>query len=897
MRFDLDATSTLVTSCLSIKKQHPEVVGPLVLNGEAELISIALNETPLNPADYKIENNELKLLVSPIDDFKLTIVTKINPAAATNLEGLHTAGDILTTHCEPEGFRKITYYSDRPDVLATFTTEMHADKTKYPVLLSNGNLLHTADEADGKHVVIYHDPVPKPSYSFALVAGELVPHEDVFTTRSGKCVALKIFVTREDVPKTAHAMQALKAAMHFDEEHYDREYDLDSYVIVGVPEFSSSATECKGLNIFHIASLLAEPTTATDEDYANICTTIAHEYAHNWRGNRVTIKTWFELGFKEGWATMTEQEFSQHYKRSIVPRIEAITYMQDTQFSYDAGPLACAVIPEGYVATQNVYTLTAYYKGAELLTMLKLLVGEELFKAASSLFFSEYDGKATTITDFLEVIQRLSGKNLSQFLLWYYQAGTPELKFEEHYDATAKTYTLTVKQSCPPTPGQREKAPFLIPIAVGLLGSDGKEIPLQLEDESTPKGTTRLLELTQESQTFTFVGIATKPIPSLLRGFSAPVKIKKTPVSDEMLHFLLNYDSDPINRWLAARRLAKQAILKIIADMREGKTPAIEPSIIEAYRAILADSTMEPQLKCEMLTFPSLGSFMDIATPADPELIFNAREHFVGKFVESCYEELRTTYLSLAAASTSPHYSPESAAIRALKNQCLSYLMKTPSSDATAFCREQLHTATNMTDVLGALRPLTTYPSEERKELCEAELAAFTHKWQHNELALYHLFKLYASSEAPDALDQIIKLTKSPLFKEGNSDHVWYLLYHFCTVNPLRFHDPSGRAYEFIADYLIEIDKINPTSATYLAKAFAGWKKLEPTRQAKMLEQLFKLNEITTLSLSVKEIISGNVRAALDAKHIASMHRLFAGAAGADGGMEPLSIDVAHYGM
>lgn len=893
LRLDLDEKNTRITSTLSVKKQNPSFVGPLVLQGEElEIVAITLNETLLSTADYTVEEDKLTLHAPPSEDFKLTIITQINPTGNTELEGLYKSGDLLTTHCEPEGFRRITYYLDRPDILATFTTQIHADKTKYPVLLSNGNLVYAAiDKADPtKHVAIYRDPVPKPSYSFALVAGQLSLREDFFITRSGKRVALKIFVPAADLHKTEHALQTLKAAMHFDEEVYGREYDLEIYNIVGVPQFNSGATECKGLNIFHTAYLLADPAMATDGDYENISTTVAHEFFHNWRGNRVTIKNWFQLALKEGWATMTEQEFSQVSRKSIVPRIDNIEAMQDNQFPQDSSPLARSVLPAEYNATANVYTPTAYLKGAELLNMLRVLLGKEKFVLGCSIFFAENDGKAASVEDFLAAMSTASARDLSQFLLWYQQAGTPELEFEDHYDAETKTYKLTIKQSCPPTPSQPHKSPLLIPVAIGLLGSNGKDMPLQHPGEDESHGTTRILVLTEAQQTFTFIGVAEKPIPSLLRNFSAPVKISKSPVSNDALKFLLKHESDPVNRWLAGRTIAIQAIHSIIHDMQAGKIPTLDPDIIEAYRAILLDSTIEPQLKCEMLTFPSAESFMETVIPADPDLLFQAHEFFIQGFVNACYNELKGTYLTLTGMSISPLYSPEAAAIRALKNQCLSYLMKTPTAEVTDFCNRQLAVAANMTDTLGALKPLATYHSEERSKMRQMALEKFGHTWQHDESVLYHLFKLYALSEAPDALDQIIELMKSPLFKRHNPDHIWYLLYRFCMLNPLRFHEPSGRAYRFIADFIIEIDTINPTSAAYLSQGFASWKKIEPIRQAKMLEQLFRLNEMTTLSSNVKEIVSESVREALEAKtvrHVLNPHTLFSyvGPAGAGGAL------------
>ena len=869
MLLELDEENTSVRTILSIKKQNPLSIVPLVLDGgDFELDSILLNNKPLEKTDYSIEDNKLTLKVTPNEDFQLTVVTKINPKNNTALEGLYKTDGLLTTHCESEGFRNITFYLDRPDVLATFTTEIRADKTKYPVLLSNGNLesIGTLESDPTKHCAVYNDPIPKPSYLFAMVAGQLALRQDFFITRSGKNVSLNIYVPAEDLHKTEHAMQALKAAMRFDEDHYDREYDLELYNIVGVPQFNAGAMENKGLNIFNNSSLLASPDIATDDDYENIDSTVGHEYFHNWRGNRVTVKNWFQLSLKEGFATITEQEFSQSLYNSQVPRIGDIEVLQARQFSQDAGPLAHPVMPEKYDSTENLYTTTIYKKGAELLNMLKTLLGKDAFKKGCSIYFAENDGKAANIEDFVSAMQKASGKDLSQFLVWYQQAGTPELEFEEAYDADAQTYTLRVKQSCPPTPGEPNKKPLLIPIAVGLLNQQGKDIELQLQGEEAPQGTTRILELTKTMQTFIFTGVKEKPVPSLLRHFSAPVRITKSPTSEQDLKFLLQHDSDPVNRWLASRAIAQQTILKIIRDLQAGKAPSLDADVIESYRAILLDESIEPRLVGELVTFPRLESFFDLVSPADPDLIYQAREFFVNGFVQACYLELKNIYEETAKMSTSTGYSPEAAGIRCLKNRCLSYLMKSNKPEVLELCLSQLNTAENMTDTLGALSPLAIFHAEDRVELRQKELDKFSQKWEHDPLTIEHLFTLYAFSEAPDALDQIIKVSKSPLFNKENPNHIWSLIYRFYVANPERFHEPSGRAYKFVADFLIEIDKVNPSSAAGLVPAFGLWKKLEPVRQAKMLEQLFRLHELPDLSSQVKDLVDKSIKDALDAR-------------------------------
>lgn len=906
LKVELDEEATVVTSQLSIEKQDLSSTEPLVLDGgDFEVrYPILINGVPLTPSEYRIENNKFTLYTPPAVPFTLTFITQNNPKENTDLEGLYKAGDILTTQCESQGFRNITFFLDRPDVLATYTTEIHADKTKYPVLLANGNLKHTGPHPvdTTKHIMVYEDPIPKPSYLFATVAGDLGLNEDVYTTASGRKVTLRIFVPKSDLPKTAHAMAALKEAMAFDEKHYGREYDLDIYNIVGVPQFNAGAMENKGLNIFNNSSLLVHPDTATDTDFEWVYSVVGHEYFHNWRGNRVTVKQWFELSLKEGFATITEQEFVQNLFHSLVPRIGDINILKTRQFTRDAGPLAQAVRPSEYETTSNLYTSTIYMKGAELLNMLKYLLGSELYKKGCSIYFAKNDGKAADIEAFLAAMEEASGRDLSQFLIWYEQEGTPQLDFDAEYDEHEKTYTLKVSQSCPPTHNQPEKKPLLIPIALALLNKHGEEIPLQLADEHASTGTTRILELTESTATFKFVGVEEKPVPSLMRHFSAPVKIGRTPVSYAELKFLLKHDSDPINRWLAGETIALNAILQIIHDLKNGKEPTLDMDVVDAYRAVLKNSAIEPRLVTELLSFPKESVFFEHVKPVDPHLIQRAREFFVNGFARCCYEELKATYLDYSTRPVSDEYTPAGAGIRSLKNLALAYLMRVNTPEANELCRNQLIKASNMTDVLGALTPYVTLASEDRAVLQQEALDNFKTKWKHDAVTIEHLFGLYAISQRPDALDQIILLSRSDLFNKENPSHVYSLLSRFYSSNPSCFHDPSGKAYEFFADLIIELDQINAMTAADLAPAFESWSKLEPVRQAKMLEQLFRLHAlplrpedpkmevagVTYLSGEVKEIISKNIKDALAAKasSVVNPHRLFgAGAEEATGGI------------
>jgi len=860
LKFELDEEHTIITTTLQVKHQDHESMTPLVLDGgDFELISIQVNDKVLDASQYEIKNQKLTLLATPTDDFNVKIVTEINPTANTKLQGLYKTGDILTTHCEAEGFRNITFYLDRPDVLATFTTEIHADKTKFPVLLSNGNLDISRSGIDtenpNRHFITFENPVPIPSYLYAIVAGTLALRQDEFVTRSGRKVALKIFVPMIDLPKTEHAMQALKAAMRFDEEHYDREFDLDIYNIVGVPQFNAGAMENKGLNIFNNSSLLAHSTVSTDSGFEWVYGTIGHEYFHNWRGNRVTVKNWFQLSLKEGFASVTDQEFSQSVFGSMVSRIDDILALQNRQFKEDAGPLAHSVLPTEYEATDNIYTMTIYRKGAELINMLRTLIGKDAYKRGCNFYFAEHDGHAANIEDFLAAMEKASDRNLSQFLLWYQQAGTPCLEIEDRYDALNKTYELTISQSCPPTTGQPHKEPLLIPIAVALYDSAGNELPLQLEPDETPQSTKRVLELTKSKQTFKFVGINEAPIPSLLRNFSAPVKITKSPVTRTNNIFLLEHDSDPVNRWFAAQNISRDAIQSIITDIQMGRVCSVDKNIINAFRTALLNPNIEPRLKSQLINFPKVDSFFDFMKPADPDVIHRAREFFIANFIDGCYDALKTTYDTLIEGQTSIGYEPKEASLRKLKNACLGFLLQSNRPECIHLCMAQLSSAKNMTDRIGALLPLATSYHEEHVGIRQQELDKFIMKWKHEPLVLEHIFDLYARNEAPDAIDQIQFIYNNHIFDKANPSHAFQLLFGFYTYNAVRFHDVSGKGYKLIADCIIELDKINPSTASNLAAAFGNWKSLEPVRQDKMLEQLFRLDNLP-LSDNVKELIS-----------------------------------------
>jgi aminopeptidase N len=855
LHFALDETTTRVTATLDLRRQTPEV--PLVLSGQdLELISVKLDGELLDPGSYQIDTESLALPGMP-DAFKLEIVTDIHPADNTSLGGLYTSGGNFCTQCEAEEFRKITYYLDRPDVMARFTTTIEADQSRYPVLLSNGNLITSGELDGGRHWAKWQDPFPKPSYLFALVAGDLACIKDSFTTLSGRSVDLHIYVQHHNVDKCAHAMRSLQKAMAWDEQTYGREYDLDLYMVVAVDDFNMGAMENKGLNVFNSRYVLARPDTATDGDYLGIESVIGHEYFHNWSGNRVTCRDWFQLSLKEGFTVFRDQEFSADLNSRGVQRIQDVNVLRTHQFREDAGPMAHPVRPDAYVEINNFYTVTVYNKGAEVVRMLAHLVGPAGFRQGTDLYFERHDGQAVTTDDFVRAMEDANGVDFSQFKRWYEQAGTPLVTASQHYDAGRQTFTLTLKQSCPPTPGQGEKLPFHIPVAVGLLDEQGRDLPLKLAGAEPATEGSLVLHLTAAEQQFIFEDVPCAPTPSLLRGFSAPVKIDSD-LSEAQRYFLMAHDSDPFNRWEAGQQVAVRLILGLAADHQQGRELVLEPGFVEAFARTLSDARLDNALKAEALSLPSEAYLAEFMRPIDPEAIFAARQ-FVR---QSLAAQLRSQLLAAYQANTDPgEYRIDPAAIgrRALKNTCLRYLLSDATDlEAQQLCLAQFEAAANMTDVMATLGSLVQLDIPAR----EQALAAFYDKWQQEPLVVDKWLSLQAASRLPNTLETVKALTGHEAFSIKNPNKVRALIGAFCNGNPLRFHAADGAGYGFLVDHVLELDALNPQVAARICSPLTQWRHYDEQRQTLMRAQLERLLAAPGLSRDVYEVVSKSLAAA-----------------------------------
>ncbi len=851
--FELGTEDTRVKSRLCIRR-NPGVAergAALNLDGEAlELVSLALDGEPLGANRYQLKPEGGLILADVPDAFTLDVETRIAPQSNTALSGLYVSGGNFCTQCEPEGFRRITYFIDRPDVMARYTTMITAEKARYPVLLANGNPVERGDVDARRHWAKWVDPHPKPSYLFALVAGDLVAVEDRFTTRSGKDVALAIWVRRGDEDKCAHAMASLKKAMRWDEEVFGLEYDLDVFNIVAVSDFNMGAMENKGLNIFNTRYVLAKPETATDADYQNIESVIAHEYFHNWTGNRVTCRDWFQLSLKEGLTVFRDQEFSADQGSRAMRRIGDVRTLRAIQFPEDDGPLAHPVRPHSYIRVDNFYTPTVYNKGAELVRMIHTLLGRDGFRRGMDLYIQRHDNQAVTIEDFVATMQDASGVDLSQFKRWYEQAGRPEITIEDRWDKATKSYELSVAQKVPPTPGQAEKLPMLIPLAMGLLGPDGAELPTRLEEEADSLEGTRVLPLAEARASFRFVNVPSPPVPSLLRGFSAPVKLKDVPL--ERLKFLAINDPEPFARWEAGQQVATRALLdRIEAYRSSAKAAPLDPDLVTALRCILADADRDPAFAAEALGLPSETFLADQLAVVDVDAIHAARESARVELGRALSMELASAYVTLADAGP---YRIEGAAIgrRALRNTCLSYLAAADVEKGAALAKAQFDTRANMTDVLAALTVLTDLDRPERP----AALARFYAAWSRDELVIDKWFALQARSSLPGTPNRVRELTMHPAFERKNPNRVRALVGAFAQGNQIRFHDASGSGYVFLADEVITLDPINPTTAARLVQALGAWRRHDPARQALMQRQLERVLATPNLSKNTYEMVS-----------------------------------------
>ena len=853
--FDLRPETTRVKARLAIRAAYDRGGGvrPLVLDGdELELASLAIDGKALGKGDYALDDKSLAIARPPAA-FTLDIETAIRPAANTKLTGLYVSNDVFCTQCEAQGFRRITYFLDRPDVMATYRTTIRADRAAYPVLLSNGNLVEEGKLDGGRHFAVWHDPFPKPSYLFALVAGDLAAREDRFTTRSGRRVRLRIFVEHGKEARTAYAMDSLKRAMRWDEDRFGLEYDLDLFNIVAVSDFNMGAMENKSLNVFNDKYILADPETATDGDYAGIETVVAHEYFHNWTGDRITCRDWFQLSLKEGLTVFRDQEFSSDMRSRPVERIENVRGLRAGQFPEDAGPLAHPVRPDSYIAIDNFYTATVYQKGAEVIRMMHTILGDDGFQKGMKLYVERHDGQAVTCDDFAAAMADANGADLEQFKLWYSQAGTPEIEAEGRYDARAGAYELTLAQRCPPTPGQAEKKPMHIPFEVGLLDAQGRGIDLRLEGEAATAATaSRVLPLKTPRQTFRFVNVPEPRAVSLNRGFSAPVNVKMQQSGAERA-FLMAHDPDPFARWEAGQQYATDLLLRRVAAIQRGETTNFDPAFVEAFGDILRDEGLEKAFAAEALALPGEGYLAERMATIDVDAIHAARQALRRLIAETHKGELRRVY---AANRDRGPYSPDAgpAGRRALKNAALAYLstLADRDPDMLRLVVDQYRSANNMTDRTMALFLLIDIDRPER----QAALDDFYARFRDDPLVIDKWLSLQAISDLPDTLARVKALMSHPAFSLKKPNKVRALIGAFTAGNLLRYHAADGSGYAFHADRILELDPLNPQIAARLLAPLGRWRRFDPGRQAKMKSALERILAAPKLSRDVYEIAS-----------------------------------------
>ncbi|UVK84679.1 aminopeptidase N [Pseudomonas sichuanensis] len=856
LTFELFEDHTLVHAQLVMRRNPERGAGlpPLVLDGQQlELLRALLDDQELQAGDYQLDDSSLTLQPKS-ERFTLDTSVKIHPESNTALEGLYKSGKMFCTQCEAEGFRKITYYLDRPDVMSVFTTTVIAEKHRYPVLLSNGNPIGSGPAEDGRHWATWEDPFKKPAYLFALVAGDLWCVEDSFTRQSGRDVALRIYVEPENLDKCDHAMVSLKKSMRWDEEVYGREYDLDIFMIVAVNDFNMGAMENKGLNIFNSSCVLARAETATDAAHQRVEGVVAHEYFHNWSGNRVTCRDWFQLSLKEGFTVYRDAEFSADMNSRTVKRIEDVAYLRTHQFAEDAGPMAHPIRPDSFIEISNFYTLTVYEKGAEVVGMVHTLLGAEGFRKGSDLYFERHDGQAVTTDDFIKAMEDANGVDLSQFKRWYSQAGTPRLEVSEAYDAAAQRYSLTFRQSCPPTPGQAEKLPFVIPVALGLLDAEGNDLPLRLAGESATSGTSRVLSVTEAEQTFTFEGIASKPLPSLLRGFSAPVKLS-FPYDRDQLMFLMQHDSDGFNRWEAGQQLAVQVLQELIGQHQRGEALTLDQRLITALGTVVGNESLDPAMVAEMLSLPGEAYLTEISQVADVDAIHAAREFARQQIAAQLFDALWARYQANREVSRKTPYvaSAEHFARRSLQNIALSYLMLSGKPQVVEATLEQFDQCDNMTERLTALAVLVNSPFEAERAKA---LATFAEHFKDNPLVMDQWFSVQAASALPGGLARVKALMQHPAFTLKNPNKVRALVGAFAGQNLVNFHAADGSGYRFLADLVIELNALNPQIASRQLAPLTRWRKYDDKRQALMKGELERILASGALSSDVYEVVS-----------------------------------------
>jgi aminopeptidase N len=859
--FELEENITTVTSTLELQRNpDSNTQNSLILMGqELDLVSIHVDGNLIDKNNYTVTDEALTISVP--DQCVFECVTKIKPQENTSLEGLYKSSGMYCTQCEAEGFRKITYYLDRPDVMSVFTTTIIAEKTKYPILLSNGNLIDQSEvkSANGemRHSVKWEDPFKKPAYLFALVAGDLQFIEDEFTTLSKRKVTLRIFVEEKDLDKCDYAMESLKNAMRWDENVYGREYDLDIFMIVAVDDFNMGAMENKGLNIFNTSCVLANQETTTDAAFQRVEGVVAHEYFHNWSGNRVTCRDWFQLSLKEGFTVFRDQNFSADMGSPTVKRIEDVSFLRTTQFAEDAGPMAHPVQPSSFIEISNFYTLTVYEKGSEIVRMIHTLLGEEKFREGSDLYFSRHDGQAVTINEFVDAMEAVSGRDFTQFKYWYTQAGTPALLVSDKYDAVNKTYELTFTQQLPTTPESkgRHKKPHLIPIAMGLVGEAGC-LALHPEGHSLSEqadNTHWVIELDQKEKKYLFNNVHEKPVPSLLRNFSAPVKIISNYTREDYLQ-LIRSDDDGFSRWDATQQLAVSIIQELILAYQKQEDVVPDSRLAAGLKAIVTDESLDQGMITLMLGLPTEAYLAEIAQVIDVEAIHFARDKLRLSIAVALKDELWGVYKKLSNDSL---YSPsaESIAKRSLKNTALGYLMLLDDEEVHLACIRQCDSSDNMTDTMAALRALVHSNYEALEADKTRVLAEFYSKWKNEALVVNQWLSVQSSVPHIDTLNTVKTLMAHPSFSIKNPNKVRSLIGQFCH-NMVSFHQSSGVGYEFLTEQIITLNKMNPQIAARLLAPLTRWKKYAPMQQHLMKQALENVLAIEDLSKDVYEVVS-----------------------------------------
>jgi aminopeptidase N len=835
VNLDEEITSVKTTMKIIKNPESKENSKKLVLNGEEiELKSLFLDKKNTN--DYEV-NEEFLIINNVPDEFELTIVNTLHPEKNSALEGLYKSGKMFLTQCEAEGFRKITYFIDRPDVMSVFTCTIEADIYRYPYLLSNGNLISKKNLLNGRHIATWHDPYKKPSYLFALVAGDLSVIEDKFTTMSGKNLKLQIFVEHENKDKCDFAMESLKKAMKWDEERFGREYDLDLYMIVATNDFNMGAMENKGLNIFNSKYVLAKTETATDMDFEAIEAVIAHEYFHNWTGNRITLKSWFELSLKEGLTVFRDQEFSADMNSRSIQRIKDVINLRIRQFPEDAGPMAHPIRPDSYIEMNNFYTMTVYEKGAEVVRMIYTILGKDNFRKAMDLYFERFDGMAVTTEDFVKIMEESSGIDLKQFRLWYSQAGTPEVKVERSFKNN--TYELKITQTIPKTPNQKNKKPMHIPIKFALLDKNGNEIDID----------TDILHLKEKEQIFSFENIKEEPIPSLLRNFSAPVKLEVDYTEEELIFLAMN-ETDDFNRWEALQKIFSKAILSLVESIQNNRELSIEDYIIESFKSVLLDKNLDKSFIALAISLPSESDIWEQLEIIDVEAVFKAREFMFATIAESLEDILLKTYNE--NQSEVFDMTPISISKRKLKNTVLNYLSYIKDNKYLSLIFEQFEKADNMTDKISALAILANIESEQSKIAIEA----FYEHYKNDTLVLDKWFSIQATSKLENTLQKVISLISHPAFSIRNPNKVRALIGAFCSANKINFHNIDGSGYKFLTEVVITLNELNPQIAARMLSIFNNWRRFDEKRQELMKKELERISKLENLSKDVYEIVT-----------------------------------------